>query len=236
MRKKSAGSIETYCRPGMQTMPRPLQSTSRRIVARRQRMLVPDNFVPYGSDPERLAVSISRLPYLRKRTRVCGAANSGSGPKGDIKSVGRRADVLSDVGHRHRESSQIVGSTCKVSAMRFCDLRLITDGGMKMALIPLRGQGRPLPADFPYQGDWLIERRWFLYVPDAQQQGLSGASEYVATVPTDQDELIGWDAAKLSATIGIATERLYELNRLKQLTIDQVDTPEPGLIFGLAET
>jgi hypothetical protein len=93
-----------------------------------------------------------------------------------------------------------------------------------------------LPADFPYQGDRLIEHRWLLCVLDAQQQGLSGASEYVATVPTDQGELIGWDAARLSAKIGIATERLFELNRLKQLTIDQFDTPEPGLIFGLAET
>jgi hypothetical protein len=112
----------------------------------------------------------------------------------------------------------------------------MANAGMKMVLIPLPGQGRPLPADFPYQGEWLIEHRWFLYVPDAQQQGLFGVSEYVAIVPTDQGELIGWDAAKLSAKIGITTERSFELNRLKQLTINQFDAPEPGLMFGLAET
>lgn len=97
-----------------------------------------------------------------------------------------------------------------------------------MALIPLPGEGHPLPVDFRYQGEWLIEHRWFLYAPDAQQHG-------VVTVPTDQGELIGFDAAELAAIVGITTERLFELNRLRQLTIDQFDAPEPGLIFGLAE-
>jgi hypothetical protein len=101
-----------------------------------------------------------------------------------------------------------------------------------MAVIPLQGQGLPLPVDFPYQGEWLVEHGWFLYVPDAQQQGVCG----VVTVATDQGELIGFDAQELSGKLGITTERLLELNRARQLTIDQFDSPEPGLIFGVAET
>ena len=32
--------------------------------------------------------------------------------------------------------------------------------------IELAGQGEPLPAEFPYRGEWMLKPRMFLYIPD----------------------------------------------------------------------
>jgi hypothetical protein len=54
--------------------------------------------------------------------------------------------------------------------------------------IPLKGQGNPLPPNFPYRGEWILEPRMFLYVPDQAQSTASNAPRFTASLNDNSDD------------------------------------------------
>lgn len=94
--------------------------------------------------------------------------------------------------------------------------------------IPLVGQGNPLPGDFPYRGQWLLEPRVFLYTPDDPSQSAADAVQFTAWVqPAQDDWSFGFDAAQLAANLGVTMAELLEANRARSLMLENVyaDTP-----------
>jgi len=56
---------------------------------------------------------------------------------------------------------------------------LLSEGNVP---IPLNGQGNPLPPNFRYRGEWILEPRMFLYVPDQSQSTASNAPRFTASL------------------------------------------------------
>jgi hypothetical protein len=94
--------------------------------------------------------------------------------------------------------------------------------------IQLLGQGIPLPPDFPYRGQWLLERRIFLYIPTDEQRGTPGKPAFTAHInPTTDDWAVGFDATELAVGFGASIEDLLEANQSGNLTLDRVEADTP---------
>jgi hypothetical protein len=81
--------------------------------------------------------------------------------------------------------------------------------------IPLSGQGKPLPSDFPYRGQWLLEGRMFLYIPDAEEATRPTSPKFTATVNSNQhDWSFGDPSARAFQKIFLdRSAARYDLNR-----------------------
>jgi len=87
--------------------------------------------------------------------------------------------------------------------------------------IPLCGQGRPLPSDFGYKGEWILESRIFLFVPINTQNSDSMAAQFTSYINYGRDDwMVGFDATQLAAAIGITIDELLEANRSQRLTLE----------------
>ena len=100
--------------------------------------------------------------------------------------------------------------------------------------LPL-GQGKPLPPDFPYVGEWLIENIVFLY-DDAPPRSGAGP-RFSAICPNAKGgSCIGFFVAHLAAALGVSIAHVFDANRdgsLKFLGTEAAATiggggPEPA--------
>ena len=81
-------------------------------------------------------------------------------------------------------------------------------------MIPLAGQGKPLPADFPYKGEWLLEHRMFLYRADASRGGDGAAPQFTAAGPSSPGSFcFGFDVEQLAAALNMESDKVFEANR-----------------------
>jgi hypothetical protein len=90
----------------------------------------------------------------------------------------------------------------------------------------LTGQGRPLPKDFPYKGEWLVERRIFLYRPE---DGLApGLPEKTPVHQLNEGEwCFGINSATLARAFGIGSHEIFPCNRRRTLLLVGVDDTSP---------
>jgi hypothetical protein len=78
--------------------------------------------------------------------------------------------------------------------------------------VSLDGQGNPLPEDFPYKGEWLLEPQLFLYRPDAQH--MAGDRELTPVVSAGgQNWSYGINAVQLAFALRVGVDKLLECNR-----------------------
>lgn len=94
--------------------------------------------------------------------------------------------------------------------------------------IPLNGQGNPLPPNFPYRGEWILEPRMFLYVPDQAESTTSNAPRFTASLNDNRDDwCFGFDSEQLAAALNITTDSLFQANRHRKLTLENVEASTP---------
>jgi hypothetical protein len=97
-----------------------------------------------------------------------------------------------------------------------------------MNSIRLPGQGRALPRDFPYKGEWLAERRIFLYVPDAQHSLGAGIQEMTPVHQFNESEwCFGINAMVLAFQLHVGSHEIFAYNRRGTLLLVRVDEPLP---------
>jgi hypothetical protein len=104
------------------------------------------------------------------------------------------------------------------------------------------GQGEPLPRDFPYKGQWLIQHVVFLYRPGAAELIGGTAPRFTATATSNGRECKGFDATQLAAAFGIEPDQLFAANEAGTLSLLKTEdaselTGIPALrfIFGIGE-
>jgi hypothetical protein len=100
--------------------------------------------------------------------------------------------------------------------------------------IPLRGQGTPLPADFPYKGEWLLENRIFLYRPDAQRS-LGGAEMTPILNEGTSHWCFGINSMQLGFALRVNSEDIFRHNREHTLFLVRTDDVPPTLGAGHAK-
>ncbi len=90
----------------------------------------------------------------------------------------------------------------------------------------LPGQGKPLPPDCPFKGQWLLENVLFLYEPDAANGG-GGNSPDLSRVfqRADGDWCIGFNSEVIANRLGMAAAHLFDANRSGDMTITIHDAP-----------
>ena len=99
---------------------------------------------------------------------------------------------------------------------------------------PLRGQGEPLPPNFGYDGQWILEGRIFLYRPAAQ--GVLGALETTAIVSgSGTDWSLGINSMHLAWQLRVGSEEIFEHNRLGTLLLIGFEDVAPSADAGFAK-
>ena len=76
-------------------------------------------------------------------------------------------------------------------------------------MVPLLGQGKPLPGYCPFEGEWLIENKLFLYRAD-QAMDVEFTAGFLRA---DGEWCLGFNAATLASLLGIGSDEIFELNR-----------------------
>jgi hypothetical protein len=84
-------------------------------------------------------------------------------------------------------------------------------------------QGKPLPSDFPYDGEWLIEHELFLYRPDGAQSLGGGSPRFTASGASGGTHSIGFDVVQVAEALGIGVEEVFAANQRGILTIGTND-------------
>jgi hypothetical protein len=76
----------------------------------------------------------------------------------------------------------------------------------------LSGQGKPLPKDFPYKGEWLVEPRIFLYRPENPHD--TGIPEITPVHQLSESEwCFGINSITLSRNFGVGSHEIFAHNR-----------------------
>ena len=94
--------------------------------------------------------------------------------------------------------------------------------------IPLTGQGKPLPEDFPYKGEWLLENRIFLYRPTHQRMLGGRMPEMTPFIQSGADWCFGINSMQLAWALRVGSERIFEYNRTGTLYLVRVDDVAPA--------
>jgi hypothetical protein len=95
--------------------------------------------------------------------------------------------------------------------------------------IELAGQGEPLPADFPYRGEWMLKPRMFLYTPDEPSRVAPTVPQFTVSLNTlEENWSFGFDAGQLAAGFNVTMDTLREANRRGDLTLENVLANTPG--------
>jgi hypothetical protein len=90
-------------------------------------------------------------------------------------------------------------------------------------MIPLFGQGKPLPPDCPYEGQWLIEDHMFLYRPRNQTTlGGSGTEMTAGFQKPDGKWCFGFNSMALAWELRVGSEEIFEHNKRKTLILENV--------------
>lgn len=92
--------------------------------------------------------------------------------------------------------------------------------------IPLAGRGKPLPPEFPYKGQWLLENRMFLYRPTEQRS--VGGPEMTTTLNEGRPNwCFGLNSMQLAFALRVGSEELFEHNRACTLFLVRTDDVPP---------
>jgi hypothetical protein len=92
--------------------------------------------------------------------------------------------------------------------------------------ISLSGQGKSLPPDFPYKGEWLLENRIFLYRPTAQHS--LGAPEMTPIIGSGSpDWCFGINSMQLAWALQVGSEDIFAHNRAATLYLVRTDEVAP---------
>jgi hypothetical protein len=104
------------------------------------------------------------------------------------------------------------------------------------------GQGKPLPTDFSYRGEWVIEHLVFLYRSDDGESIAGDAPRFTASGTSDGRQSIGFDAAQLAAALGIEINEVFAANQNGSLSLlgtndasDLRGVPAKRYVFGLGK-
>jgi hypothetical protein len=91
-------------------------------------------------------------------------------------------------------------------------------------MIPLEGQGKPLPSDCPYEGEWLVENVIFLYRPLEQHSSAPRAKRRRTRKfqLSDGQWCFGFDSMLLAQALGVGNEQIFNANRNGTLTLVSV--------------
>jgi len=92
--------------------------------------------------------------------------------------------------------------------------------------LPLRGQGTPLPAGFPYEGQWILEGVMFLYRPSAQTS-LGGPEMTPAVKYGESSWCFGLNSMQLAFSLRVGSEEIFEHNRNETLFLVRTDDVPP---------
>lgn len=92
-------------------------------------------------------------------------------------------------------------------------------------MLPLLGQGKPLPADCPYLGEWLHENKLFLYRPTDQQQQTEELTPGFRRA--DGEWCLGFNAVTLASELGVGSEEIFAHNRNRTLILEGVGPVRP---------
>jgi hypothetical protein len=94
-------------------------------------------------------------------------------------------------------------------------------------MIPLTGQGKPLPADCPYRGEWLLENTLFLFRGD----DFASQSDSPRFTPgfqrPDGEWCTGFDSSVLARGLGVEIKDLFNTNRNGSLILATVEEVAP---------
>ena len=97
----------------------------------------------------------------------------------------------------------------------------------ELVMIPLIGQGEPLPADCPYTGEWLHKDKLFLYQPSGEQ--LQRLELTAGFKRADGEWCLGFNAVILASELGAWNEEIFEHNRTRTLILEVVGPAPPQL-------
>jgi hypothetical protein len=95
--------------------------------------------------------------------------------------------------------------------------------------VTLTGQGEPLPAEFPYKGEWMLKPRMFLYTLDEATAVAPIVPQFTAELNAYQEDWsFGFDARNLARCFCISSDAVREANRRGELTLENVlaNTPD----------
>jgi hypothetical protein len=92
--------------------------------------------------------------------------------------------------------------------------------------IPLAGQGKPLSADFPYKGEWILEGRIFLYRP-AAQRSLGGPEMTPVVNEGKSNWCFGINSMQLAFALRVDSEKIFLHNRMGTLFLVGADDVGP---------
>jgi len=97
-------------------------------------------------------------------------------------------------------------------------------------MIPLAGQGKPLPLDFPYKGEWLLENVLFFCVSDAAPLRSDRLELTVMCSLRSGRIAAGINSATLAALFGLSVGQIFDANRSGSLSLLDVREafPEHG--------
>ena len=93
--------------------------------------------------------------------------------------------------------------------------------------IPLSGQGKPLPSDFPYKGEWLLENRIFLFHPTDPATIEGTGPEMTAFLSYGKPWCFGINAMQLAFALGVTGEEVFSHNRAHTLFLVRADDVTP---------
>lgn len=94
-------------------------------------------------------------------------------------------------------------------------------------MLPLKGQGKPLPQDCPYQGEWLVENRMFLYRPKNQRSLGGGAEMTPGFTAPDGEVCFGINSMDLAFKLSLGSEQIFEANRAQTLGLESFGDVPP---------
>lgn len=70
------------------------------------------------------------------------------------------------------------------------------------------GQGKALPADYPYRGQWLIKDLLFIHEPTDEQSFGASAPRFAAHAPG----ALGFDASQIADGMGVTAREVLRAN------------------------
>src|SRR5271168_4873453 len=109
-----------------------------------------------------------------------------------------------------------------------CELRRRHDPGGRMT-IELMGQGEPLPPDFPYEGEWILCPRMFLYAPQEPSPADPSIPQFTVSLNIGREDWsFGFDVTRLATAFGTTVEVIREANQHGELTLENVFANTPG--------
>ena len=94
-------------------------------------------------------------------------------------------------------------------------------------MLPLFGQGKPLPSDCPYTGEWLHENKLFLYQPTNQQTQIAELTAGFRRA--DGEWCLGFNAVTLASELGVGSEEIFAHNRNRTLILEGVGDVPPQM-------